>query len=184
MECTDFGYNSENGCLNIPEEYVTGDIVITVSTVPIEEDDKLFINGTLTGGEFVEMTESDVNPGEFYYLFTGKKGDKVKFKFTFTDAWEDEISASGGEDFELELTDDGTIRVYVNTNKLGTGSQNGNYVRYECEMNYGEAGTTAVSANVAVHAGDTTPYVAVAVIAVLALGIFILLASKKRIVTE
>ena len=164
--------------MNIPEEYVTGDIVITVSAVSIEEDDKLFINGTLTGGEFVEMTESDVNPGEFYYLITGKKGDKVKFKFTFTNAWEDEISASGGEDFELELTDDGTIRVYVNTNKLGTGSQNGNYVRYECEMNYGEAGTTAVGANVAVHAGDTTPYVTVAVIAVLALGIFILLASK------
>ena len=187
-ECTDFTYNSETGELVIPGDCVVGDIVITVSAVPETptepEDEKLFIVGTLTGWEFVEMVESEATEGEYSYLISGKKGEKVKFKFTFTDAWEDEISAIGGGDFELVLPDDGTIMVYVNTNMLGEGSANGDYVRYECELSIGDAGSTAVSTGVLVHAGDATPYVATAIIAILALGAFVLLASKKRRITE
>ena len=133
---------------------------------------------------FVEMSKDSECEGEYFYEIIGEAGETVKFKFTFESQWKDEISLAGGDNFEVTIPEDGSIKVYVNTNKLGNGTPNGENTRYECELSYGVSGECAVNVDKTILAGDATPYVGIAIVAILALAAFMILASKKRTMTE
>ena len=183
VACNDFTYNSTTGVVTIPAACVSGAIAISAVAVE-EENDKLFIVGSMSDWSFVEMSKDSECEGEYFYEIIGEAGETVKFKFTFESQWKDEISLAGGDNFEVTIPEDGSIKVYVNTNKLGNGTPNGENTRYECELSYGVSGECAVNVDKTILAGDATPYVGIAIVAILALAAFMILASKKRTMTE
>lgn len=137
------------------------------------EFDSLSIAGSFNGWGFEEMEKV----GDKYYVEVELTAGKVEFKCSPIGDWGSQINTTGadgmGNNIELNADAAGTYYIVVDTTKLEAGTPgfwySGDAVSLETE---------------APKAGDATPYIAIAAVAVLALGAVVVLASKKRVVTE
>ena len=151
--------------------------MLTVSASAATDPGKVYIVGTINGWSFEEM-ESAGN-GVYTKTYTGLTPGEAKFKFTLQDAWTNEVSPAGGGDFVTTVGDDGKLTITLDFNKLSDPVDNNGNDRYEVTD-----GSDAIYFTAPVPAGDATPYIAIAAVAVLALGAVVVLASKKKVVTE
>ena len=136
--------------------------------------DSLQIAGSFNGWGFEAMEK--VENKEVYYIEVTLTAGDVSFKCSPTGDWSSQINTTGadgmGNDIVLNAPADGTYYIVVDASKLEAGTAGFWYS--------GDAVTLATEE----PAGDATPYIAVAAVAVLALGAVVLLASKKRVVAE
>lgn len=176
--------------------------MLAVSTSAADDLGPIYIVGSFAEsgwGNFIEMEETN-HDGEYKYVLVADAGTEVMFKFTLQQAWEDEVApfadGSYGRDGNFVLTvpentvvvdgvEKNGITIFINTKVLGEPEQNGDHLRYRAALST-EADKCAVDSGVdaAVNAGDNTPFIAIAAVAVLALGAVVVLASKKKVVTE
>ena len=149
--------------------------MLAVSASAATDPGKLYVVGAMSGWSFVEMEKA--GNGVYTYTFEDVTPGEVEYKFTLQDAWTNEVSPVGGGNFKTTVGDDGKITFTVDFNKLSDPVDNGGNARYEVAE-----GSDAIYFTV--PTGDATPYIAVAAVAVLALGAVVVLASKKKVVTE
>ena len=153
--------------------------MLAVSASAATDPGKVYVVGTVNGWSFEEMDKA--SDGVYTKTFTGLTPGEAKFKFTLQDAWTNEVSPVGGGDFATTVGEDGKLTITLDFNKLSDPVDNNGNDRYEVAE-----GSDAIyfTEPVAAPAGDATPFIAVAAVAVLALGAVVVLASKKNVVTE
>ena len=153
--------------------------MLAVSASAATDPGKLYVVGGMSSWSFVEMEAA--GNGVYTYTFEGLTPGEVEYKFTLQDAWTNEVSPVGGGNFKTTVGEDGKITFTVDFNKLSDPVDNSGNARYEVAE-----GSDAIyfTAPAPAPTGDATPYIAVAAVAVLALGAVVVLASKKNVVTE
>ena len=137
----------------------------------------LQIAGSFNGWGFEAMTKVD----DKFYIEIEVEAGKVEFKCSPTGDWGSQINTTGadgmGNNIELNAETAGKYYIVVDTTKLEPGTEgfwySGDAVSLETE-----------APTASTPAGDATPFIAVAAVAVLALGAVVVLASKKNVVTE
>lgn len=151
--------------------------MLTVSASAMDDPGTLYIVGGMNSWSFEEM--ENAGNGVYTKTYTGQTaGATVEFKFTLQQEWTNEISPVGGGNLSTVVPEDGTLIITIDTKKLGDPVDNNGNDRYEV-ADGSDAITFAAPA-----AGDATPYIVIAAVAVLALGAVVVLASKKKVVTE
>ena len=137
------------------------------------EFDSLSIAGSFNGWGFEAMEKA----GDKFYIEVELTAGDVSFKCSPTASWGSQINTTGadgmGNDIVLNAPADGTYYIVVDAANLEEGT-----------AGFWYSGDDVTLETEAPGAGDATPYIAIAAVAVLALGAVVILASKKRVVTE
>ena len=148
--------------------------MLTVSASAADFTD-LQIAGDFNGWTFESMEK--VGDDVFYFEVELGAGASTQFKCSPTGTWGSQINTTGADGADnnivLTATDAGTYYIVVDASELQDGTAAGFWFSGE-----------AVKLESSVPTGDATPYIAIAAVAVLALGAVVLLASKKKVVTE
>ena len=140
------------------------------------------IKGAWDGWATETAMTSDGN-GKFYADVEVKAGDFEFVIWGTVDGAETYVKADGydynpNNNLLLTASEDGKVRIVLDPSKITERYFGGTYYLYR------DNGVTLEEVPVSVPTGDATPYIAIAAVAVLALGAVVILASKKKVVTE
>ena len=131
-------------------------------------------------GWATETAMTSDGTGKFYVDVDVKKGDFEFVIWGTVDGTETYVKADGydynsNNNLLLTAAEDGKVRIVLDPSKITDRYFGGTFYLYRDQ---------GVTLEKVPAAGDATPYIAIAAVAVLALGAVVILASKKRVVTE
>ena len=170
-----------------------GMLAVTASAdnLDVTACEEWYVKGSFNGWADVRLTKD----GSVYYadveLAEAKEYEFVVYVKNGSDIYLKD--QNGGGNFKFTSTEaNKTLRITVDPAKLGSGDNFWGDTFYpNLYKNADEAGSdsrSGIYADIYVAppapTGDATPYIAIAAVAVLALGAVVILASKKKVVTE